>query len=178
MKKIINIGIAALSVSLAGCRSAGKEMAVGALRIEKTVVANGAVIAGGNPISTSPIVYVYKTKADYLHQVPVLMDEGRTRILAYPAPSDLKTGDVLCLPTPLEDGYLLDNRGIGLNVAFLAYTYEEYSKFTEPPSMKELMANIVERYPLLEIHECGRRADYKDIVSELNEKISEGFLQK
>lgn len=44
--------------------------------------------------------------------------------------------------------------------------------------MKELMANIVERYPLLEIHECGRRADYKDIVSELNEKISKGFLQK
>ena len=71
-----------------------------------------------------------------MHQVPVLMEEGRTRILAYPAPSDLKTGDVLCLPTPLEDGYLLDNRGIGLNVAFLAYTYEEYSKFTEPPSMK------------------------------------------
>lgn len=44
--------------------------------------------------------------------------------------------------------------------------------------MDELLANIAEKYPLLEIRACGRRADYKDIVSELNEKISNGFLEK
>ena len=97
---------------------------------------------------------------------------------SYPAPGDLKAGDRLRLPTPLTNGYLLDNRGIGPNVAFLTYTYEEYSKFPVAPSMEDLMANIAEKYPLLEIRACGRRADYKDIVSELNEKISEGFLQK
>ena len=46
------------------------------------------------------------------------------------------------------------------------------------PSMTDLMSHILDKYPLLEIRACGRRADYKDIVIELNEKIAEGFLQK
>lgn len=136
------------------------------------------LIAGGRPASTSPVVYIYKMKADYSHLVPVMMDETRTRILSYPAPVDLKKGDGLRLPTPLEQGYWLDNKGIGPNVAFLTYTYEDYSKLPSAPSMEELMENIAEKYPLTEIHACGRRADYKDIVAELNKKISEGILKK
>lgn len=180
MKKKINIAIAALLVLLAGCRSAKKETTVTSdmQKIEMNSAAVTPQLTGGNPASTSPVVYIYKTKADYSHQVPVMMDDSRTRILSYPAPGDLKVGDVLRLPTPLTNGYLLDNRGIGPNVAFLTYTYEEYSKLPAAPSMEDLMANIAEKYPLLEIRACGRRADYKDIVSELNEKISEGFLQK
>lgn len=34
-----------------------------------------------------------------------------------------------------------------------------------------MMERIVDKYPLTEIRACGRRADYKDIVTELNEKI-------
>ena len=84
----------------------------------------------------------------------------------------------MSLPTKLEQGYWLDNRGIGPNVAFLSYTYEEYSKLSVSPSMDDLMSHIVDKYPLLEIHACGRRADYsgKDIVSELNRKIAEGEI--
>ncbi|OKZ10006.1 hypothetical protein [Bacteroides stercorirosoris] len=180
MKKRINIAIAALLVLLAGCRSAKKETTVTSdmQKIEMNSAVVTPHLTGGNPVSTSPVVYIYKTKADYSHQVPVMMDDSRTRILSYPAPGDLKAGDRLRLPTPLTNGYLLDNRGIGPNVAFLTYTYEEYSKLSAAPSMEDLMANIAEKYPLLEIRACGRRADYKDIVSELNEKISEGFLQK
>ena len=103
---------------------------------------------------------------------------SRTRILSYPAPGDLKMGDGLRLPTLLNKGYLLDNKGIGPNVAFLTYTYEEYSQLPTAPSMTDLMSHILDKYPLLEIRACGRRADYKDIVIELNEKIAEGFLQK
>lgn len=136
------------------------------------------MIAGGSPASTSPVVYIYKMKADYSHLVPVLMDEARTRILSYPAPGDLKKGDGLRLPTPLNQGYWLDNKGIGPNVAFLTYTYEDYSKLPSAPSMEDMMANIAEKYPLIELRECGRRADYKDIVPELNKKIAEGILNK
>ena len=183
MKKSINIAITVLLVLLAGCRSAKEETTVvktGKQKIEMNVKPGGGgrLLSGGNPFSTSPIVYIYKTKADYSHLVPVLMDDTRTRILSYPAPYDLKQGDGLRLPTPLNDGYLLDNKGIGPNVAFLTYTYEAYSQLAEAPSMEELLANIAEKYPLLDIRACGRRADYKDIVSELNEKISNGFLEK
>lgn len=132
-------------------------------------------LTGGNRLSTSPKVYVYKTKADYSHQVPVIMNEERTRIVSYPAPIDLKSGNGLRLPTPLNQGYLLDNKGINPHVAFLSYTYEAYSKLPEAPSIDVLLENIVEKYPLLEIYACGRWADYKDIVTELNEKIAKGL---
>ncbi len=49
-----------------------------------------------------------------------------------------------------------------------------------PIHMKSIAScpHILDKYPLLELHACGRRADYKDIVPELNEKIAEGILQK
>lgn len=120
---------------------------------------------------SSPIVYIYKTKKDYSHLVPVLMDETRTRIVSYPAPADLLRNGQPTLPTLLEGGFWLDNRGIGPTVAFLSYTYEEYSGFSHAPSYEELMEHIVDKYPLTSIRACGRRADYKDIVTELNERI-------
>lgn len=141
-------------------------------------MAKAPLLSGGNSASTSPVVYVYKTKADYLHQVPIIMNEARTRILSYPAPGDLKTGGELRLPTLLNEGYLLDNKGIGSNVVFLTYTYEEYSQLPATPSINDLMSHIIDEYPLLEIHTCGHRADYKDIVSELNKQIAKGILQK
>lgn len=130
---------------------------------------------GGAAVS-SPVVYIYKMKKDYSQLVPVLMDDSRSRIVSYPHPADLKRGDKLCLPTELVQGYWLDNRGINSNVAFLSYTYEEYAALSAAPSMEELMAHIVDKYPLAGIWACGRRADYKDIVTELNEKISAGEL--
>ena len=111
MKKEINVVIATLLVLLVGCRSAKKETTVTSdmQKIEMNSVAIIPQLTGGSPASTSPIVYVYKTKADYSHQVPVIMDEARTRILSYPAPGDLKMGNGLRLPTVLNKGYLLDN---------------------------------------------------------------------
>lgn len=172
--------MAAVLVSLVGCRSAKKEttMVADSQQLEMNVAAIRPPVAGGRPVFASPMVYVYKTKADYSHRVPVLMDETRTRILSYPAPGDLRMGDGLRLPTLLDKGYLLDNKGIGPNVAFLTYTYEEYSRLATAPPMDDLMSHILDKYPLLEIHACGRRIDYKDIVTELNEKIAKGFLQK
>ena len=126
---------------------------------------------------SSPIVYIYKTRKDYSRLVPVLMDETRTRIVSYPAPTDLKTNGRLACPTPLEGGYWLDNRGISPRAAFLSYTFEEYSQLKEPPAMEEMMERIVDKDPFTFIRACGRRADYKDIVGELNEYIRKNLLK-
>ena len=132
---------------------------------------------GGANIA-SPLVFIYKTKADYYNNVPVLMNNERTAIVSYPAPIDLTYGGKLRLPTHLIDGYLLDNKGIGPNVAFLSYTYEEYSKMKQAPSMAELMDHIISKYPLSVWHVCGRRNDYTDIVPQLNELIEKDYMQK
>ncbi len=126
----------------------------------------------------SPQVFIYKTKGDYYNNVPVLMNNERTQIVSYPAPVDLTIGGKLRLPTRLVEGYLLDNKGIGPNVAFLSYTYEEYSKMATAPTMTELMNHIIAKYPLTTWHYCGPRADYTDLVPQLNALILKDYSQK
>src|SRR5271166_2869627 len=86
--------------------------------------------------SGSPHVLVYKTKTDYNNLVPIILSEDKTIIVSYPDPSDIKVGSVYSLPTPLHQGYLIDNRGIGKNATFINKTYLDYSKLTELPSLK------------------------------------------
>src|SRR5436309_2146351 len=75
-----------------------------------------------------PHAMVYKTKANYSKLVPVDMSDDKTQIASYPAPTDVVSGSGYATPTQLHSGYLLDNRGIGKNAAFLKLTYEEYAK--------------------------------------------------
>lgn len=135
--------------------------------LKKTVI-KGAVAANAPAI-------VYKTKKDYAQYVPVGMNEDKTKIVSYPDPSDVYYLGKLSYPTPLENGYLLDNRGIGPNVAFLNYTYQAYSQLKEPLSMEEMMRNLLDKYPLLEMWTCGPRAGYKDELNDLNRLIQSGF---
>ncbi len=131
---------------------------------------------GGRPAAVpSPPVYIYKMRKDYSKNVPVIMNPERTKIISYPAPSDLVIGGRLMLPTPLHDGYWLDNRGISPHTAFLSYTYEEYSRLAEAPSMQQLRECIIDKNPFTEIRTCGQRRDYKNIVTELNALIDTGF---
>lgn len=125
-------------------------------------------------IPDAPLI-IYKTKADYSANVPVIMDENRTRIIAYPAPSDLLVAGKLTLPTVLKQGFLLDNRGIGLNVVFLKYTYKEYSQLEVTPSMAMLMNSILEAYPLTVMYRCGLRNEYRNMIQEINVLIDRGL---
>ena len=118
---------------------------------------------------------VYKTTDNFDDYVPVIMNVEKTRIVAYPAPTDLFYKGVLAKPTILKNGYLLDNRGITENVVFLNYTYEAYSKLKEAPALNELLKNIKEKYPLKELIYCGLRYQYKNEVKELNVLIDAGF---
>lgn len=117
---------------------------------------------------------IYKTTRDFSQLVPVLMNNDRTAIVSYPAPTDLLYNGKPALPVQLIKGYLLDNRGIATNVAFTGYTYEAYAALSEAPSMEVLLSAIVERYPLAELYYCGRRDSYRSI-DELNQLIAAGF---
>lgn len=128
-------------------------------------------------VKAGPSVIIYKTKKDYSQNVPVGLSDDKMKIVSYPAISDVKVGGKFPYPTPLEDGYLLDNRGIGTNVAFLSYTYEEYAALSATPSVSTLMEKIIDKDPLVKIHHCGTRYEYKDLIKELNEKIRSGHFK-
>ena len=139
-------------------------------REEKLPVVNREVI-----FAPGPQAVIYKTVKDYADLIPVIMDDSKTKIISYPSPTDIYYNGKLAKPTVLKNGYLLDNRGINGNVAFLSYTYEEYSKLTGVPTMSEMLGKIVNRQPLVEMIDCGLRTQYKEEVKELNMLINAGF---
>jgi len=156
---------ALLLTSLSYCKSGGTK---------KTKPDKPAI---GAPVTASPDVIIYKTKKDYSKQVPVILSENKKEILVYPAPDDIYYKGDLAYPTPLENGYLMDNRGINENVAFLVYTYEEYSKMEQTPRREDLWEHIIDKNPLEEMYKCGNKSDYEDIRMELNRKIEAGELK-
>lgn len=123
-------------------------------------------------------VFIYKTKKEYSNNVPVTLSDDKTRIVSYPHPSDLIAGDKLVAPTPLHNGYWLDNRGIHKNVAFLKYSYEEYAKLKEVPSLEELLNSIVDKDPLTELWDCGARATFSNMQEQLNKWIDQNLLSE
>ena len=127
------------------------------------------------PSDSEPVAIVYKTTKDYSNLVPVIMNDERTKIVSYPDPLDLLTDGKLAVPTPLNQGYLLDNRGINENVVFLSYTYENYSRLKEVPAMSELISKIIDKYPLSALIYCGARSEYQNDIGKLNELIDNGF---
>ncbi len=121
----------------------------------------------------SPPVIIYKTRNDYSKNVPVILSEDKSKIISFPAQSDLKKEGEFVYPSQLENGYLLDNRGINQNAAFLRFTYEDYYNMDNIPDAARLMNYIADKEPFTEIYQCGRRGDYQDLINEINKKIKE-----
>ncbi|MBN1990020.1 MAG: hypothetical protein JW783_11525 [Bacteroidales bacterium] len=128
----------------------------------------------GNPPKAMAQAIVYKTRSSYNNLVPVTLNEARNAIVSYPAPTDIYYKGELAKPTILANGYLLDNRGVNPNTAFLGISYEEYSKLSDITS-EFLWQNIIDATPLVELYHCGNRADFSNEVDELNEIIHGGF---
>ena len=80
------------------------------------------------------------------------------------------------MPTPLKNGYLIDNKGIFPNVAFLNLTYDDYAKLKDVPSLEKLYALIIDKDPLIELCDCGKRNSFDDIIKQLNQLIEENKL--
>lgn len=122
-----------------------------------------------------PKAIVYKTSGDYNKNVPVILNSEKTAVVGYPSKSDIYYNGEFAYPLVLNGGYLLDRRGINLNVAFLDLTYEEYSKLTAQPSAGDLFKRIINKNPLTELWECERPSDLKDESEYFNKVIENGF---
>ncbi len=125
-----------------------------------------------------PRCIIYKTRNDYRNKVPVTLSRDRSVIVSYPDIRDIRTKDGFSLPGLLADGYLLDNRGIGPDVAFLSLTYEGYAALQKTPQAGELFREIIDKDPLTEMYDCGNRGRYTDVVKELNDIILAGKLNQ
>lgn len=123
-----------------------------------------------------PKVIIYKTKADYFYNVSVILSEDKSEIISYPGRKDIFYKGELAYPTKLNENFLLDNRGIDENTAFLKYTYEQYSNLDKTPTIDVLFANILDNDPITEMYYCGSKFDYKDLVNQLNEAIDNNTL--
>lgn len=120
-------------------------------------------------------VFVYKTKADYSRLVPVTLNEAGDKIVSYPAPSDLFKDGILATPVLLDNGYLLDQRGIRPGTAFTSYTYEAYSQLESAPPIKDLLASIIDPDPFEALYDCGNMSQFKNIEADLNKLIRKKF---
>lgn len=136
---------------------------------------NNSSISDGTVEMVGPPVFIYKTKEDYYHNVPVILTADKAGIESFPDITDVCTGDGDCFyPIRLEDGYLLDRKGISEHLAFVDYTYEEYAKLEKTPSATDLFDRIIDMDPLTELYFCGTKFQYKNLEVELNEYISNG----
>jgi hypothetical protein len=121
--------------------------------------------------SKGPQAIIYKTRGDYSKNVAVTLSDDKTKIVSYPAPQDVYTNGVLAYPTPLVKGYLLDNRGIGPNTAFIRLTYEEYSKLSQAPSPDDLYNMIIDKNPVTRMYSIGSRYSFTDLVNQADSII-------
>lgn len=143
-------------------------------KTEKQTVKETTEVSNDQTIPAEPPLVVYKTKADYSKQVPVLLSCDKTHIISYPHPGDLKKGNEFRYPTLLPNGYFLDNKGITKDVAFLEYTYEEYAAFTALPTADSLFWKILDKDPLTEFCMCGSRLKFDGNIQQLSDKIDNG----
>jgi len=114
---------------------------------------------------------VYKTKSDYYDLVPVNLSEDKSRIVSYPHTSDILVDRSFSLPIRLTEGYLIDNRGINRNTAFLNLTYKEYANLNQLPSIKAMYDMIIDINPFVELCSCGNRYLFTNIEEQMNQII-------
>lgn len=128
------------------------------------------------PASAGPPTIIYKTVKDYSDKVPVTLSEDKSEVVSYPGIKDIYFKGEFAYPTQLNDGYLLDNRGVDVNTAFLKLTYEEYSKLESTPSKEDLFNMIIAPDPISEMYNCGNKFKFKNIEQELNDVIDKKEL--
>jgi hypothetical protein len=119
----------------------------------------------------SPQAIIYKTNGDYSQLVPVILTPDKKGIESYPDIKDVYYKGKLAVPTVLHNGFLLDNRGISENVAFIKLTYEQYASLPATPTTEEIMQMIVDKNPISTMYSCGQRGKFADIENELNASI-------
>lgn len=136
-----------------------------------SVSIQGGIRGGSQKASALPHIRIYKTNGDYFRQVPVTLNQSRTEIISYPAPSDLLDSR----PVKLDKGFLLDNRGIGVNTAFTRWTYDEYEALPSAPSPEEIMSNLIPDSRVTEIYEMPFTIGTSDAAALCDSLIAKGL---
>lgn len=117
-----------------------------------------------------PPTVIYKVSDEYVNLVPVVLNEDKTRVIAYPAPKDMyNTKGELRFPNALGKGYYLDQIGVGLHTAYISLTIEEYANMEKPPTLDSLYQLVIEKDPFKRMYNLGNRKQYPDeeVVKEL-----------
>jgi hypothetical protein len=125
-----------------------------------------------------PNAIIYKTKGNYNHLVAVTLSADKSEIVSYPHPSDINPDILLVQPTELNKGYLLDNRGINENVAFLKISYKEFIQLAEMPSLKSMYEMIVDKDPIDKMCNCGHKDSIENMVAKINYLIDKNKLEE
>lgn len=121
----------------------------------------------------APLV-IYKTRADYSENIPVVLNAAKDKIISYPAVSDISFKGQYRKPVKLKNGFLLDNLGLSPNSAYTSFTWKEYASLEKTPSPEELLSKVIDADPFIEMFNCGGRSAYSNIA-ELNEVIENNF---
>lgn len=129
-------------------------------------------LSDNSNLAMGPRVYIYKTRGDYNLQVPICLSSDKKSIVSYPDIKDVLYNGKLITPTILSDNYLLDNRGISGNVAFLKLTYQQYAVLPATPSPESLFNLILDSDPLSVLYDCGKKSDYQNLTDDLNNLIT------
>lgn len=96
-------------------------------------------VSGVKPVSAVLKASVFKMSGDYSDNVAIgIGADGK--LTYFPAPSDI---DINSAPVSLGDGWWLNRQGLGKGYRFTRYTFEEYSKLPEVPSMQELLDAVI-----------------------------------
>jgi hypothetical protein len=119
---------------------------------------------------------VYKTNKNYNRQVAVTLNTDKTMVISYPDPSDISS--FRPYPIHLKSQYLLDQRGIDSNVAFLKLSYRQYSKLKVAPEPNFILSNLIlDNDPILEFHIIEKYPPNSDVKQLLNQRIVNGVLK-
>ena len=173
MKKTMTIIAVATIAAMTACQSSKEANKAEATETEVTETVETKQIP---PIAMAmPRIVLYKTTADFSNNVPVAMDDSKTQIVSFPDPIDVKENK---RPTLLDNGYMLDNFGIGKNVVYTDYTFEQYAALEAVPDMETLLQHIVEKNPLVEYYVSGAeypRTGEARTIEGLNNVIANGM---
>lgn len=93
----------------------------------------------GGKATFMPQAIAYRTSADVTNYVPVTLNDSRTSVVSFPAPTDITSATA---PLALGEGWYLDRRGISANTAFTNWTYPEYARMSKAPTTAEIMDNL------------------------------------
>lgn len=124
-------------------------------------------------VAMLPKAKIYRTNGDYDKNVPITLNQERNKVVSYPAPSDI--GE-FCTPVPLDNGFLLDRRGITATSAFINMTYSDYAALENAPRPSELLEMVIPDARVTEIYLLPYRVgEAQKEIPQINLLIKDGM---